>query len=104
MPSTQASATRTRRDLLERHGLAAKILTALNADLSRRGLLLLQGTMVDATISALARPGAERRAVEHAVCAGESVDGAATCVGADRVITPRRDIVIDVPKLFSFRR
>lgn len=38
------------RHLLERHGLAAKILTAVNADLSKRGLLLRQGTMVDATI------------------------------------------------------
>jgi len=38
------------RHLLERHGLAAKMLTAVNADLSRRGLLLRQGTMVDATI------------------------------------------------------
>jgi len=38
------------RHLLERHGLAAKLLSAVNADLSRRGLLLRQGTMVDATI------------------------------------------------------
>ncbi len=38
------------RHLLERHGLAAQMLTAVNADLSRRGLLLRQGTMVDATI------------------------------------------------------
>jgi IS5 family transposase len=38
------------RHLLERNGLAAKMLTAVNADLSRRGLLLRQGTMVDATI------------------------------------------------------
>ena len=38
------------RHLLERHGLAAKMLAAVNADLSRRGLLLRQGTMVDATI------------------------------------------------------
>ncbi len=38
------------RQLLERHGLAAKMLTAGNADLFRRGLLLRQGTMVDATI------------------------------------------------------
>ena len=38
------------RHLLERHGLAAKMLTAVNADLSKRGLLLRQGTMVDATI------------------------------------------------------
>ena len=38
------------RHLLERHGLAAKMLVAVNADLSRRGLLLRQGTMVDATI------------------------------------------------------
>lgn len=38
------------RHLLERHGLAAKMLTAVNADLTRRGLLLRQGTIVDATI------------------------------------------------------
>lgn len=38
------------RHLLQRHDLAAKMLTAVNADLSRRGLLLRQGTMVDATI------------------------------------------------------
>ena len=38
------------RHLLERHGLAAKMLTAVNADLSKRGLLLRRGTMVDATI------------------------------------------------------
>ena len=38
------------RHLLERHGLAAEMLTVVNADLSRRGLLLRQGTMVDATI------------------------------------------------------
>ncbi len=38
------------RHLLERHGLSAKMLTAVNADLSKRGLLLRQGTMVDATI------------------------------------------------------
>src|SRR5690606_20328408 len=38
------------RHLLERNGLAAKMLTAVNADLSKRGLLLRQGTMVDATI------------------------------------------------------
>lgn len=38
------------RHLLERHGLAAKMLATVNADLSKRGLLLRQGTMVDATI------------------------------------------------------
>ena len=38
------------RHLLERHGLAAQMLTAVNADLSKRGLLLRQGMMVDATI------------------------------------------------------
>lgn len=38
------------RHLLERNGLAAKMLKAVNADLSKRGLLLRQGTMVDATI------------------------------------------------------
>lgn len=38
------------RHLLERHGLAVQMLAAVNADLSRRGLLLRQGTIVDATI------------------------------------------------------
>lgn len=38
------------RHLLERHGLAAKMLEAVNRDLSKRGLLLRQGTIVDATI------------------------------------------------------
>ena len=38
------------RHLLERYDVAAKMLTAVNADLSKRGLLLRQGTMVDATI------------------------------------------------------
>lgn len=38
------------RHLLEQHGLAAKLLAAVNADLSQRGLLLRQGTIVDATI------------------------------------------------------
>lgn len=38
------------RHLLERHGLAAKMLVVVNAHLARRGLLLRQGTIVDATI------------------------------------------------------
>jgi len=38
------------RHLLEKHELAPKILEAVNADLSRKGLLLRRGTMVDATI------------------------------------------------------
>lgn len=38
------------RHLLERYGLAAKMLMAVNTDLTHRGLLLRQGTMVDATI------------------------------------------------------
>ena len=38
------------RHLLERNDLAAKMLAAINADLARRGLLLRQGTIVDATI------------------------------------------------------
>ena len=38
------------RHLLEAHQLAPKLLTAVNADLEKRGLLLRQGTIVDATI------------------------------------------------------
>lgn len=38
------------RHLLERNDLAAKMLATINADLGRRGLLLRQGTIVDATI------------------------------------------------------
>ena len=38
------------RRLLEAHGLAERILEAVNAHLSARGLLLRQGTIVDATI------------------------------------------------------
>jgi transposase, IS5 family len=38
------------RHLLERHGLAVKMFDAVNSDLAKRGLLLRQGTIVDATI------------------------------------------------------
>ena len=38
------------RRFLEQHGLAVKILDAVNAHLSQQGLLLRQGTIVDATI------------------------------------------------------
>jgi transposase, IS5 family len=38
------------RHLLERHGLAAKLLEAVNRHLQGKGLLLRQGTIVDATI------------------------------------------------------
>ncbi len=38
------------RRFLEQHGLAAKILEAVNAHLGQQGLLLRQGTIVDATI------------------------------------------------------
>ncbi len=38
------------RRFLEQHGLSAKILEAVNAHLSDQGLLLRQGTIVDATI------------------------------------------------------
>lgn len=38
------------RHLMEQHGLAAGILTVINSDLGERGLLLRQGTIVDATI------------------------------------------------------
>lgn len=40
------------RRFLEQHGLAVKILEAVNAHLSGKGLLLRQGTIVDATIIA----------------------------------------------------
>ena len=40
------------RHLLERHGLAAAILDEINALLGERGLILRQGTMVDATLVA----------------------------------------------------
>ena len=39
------------RRFLEQHGLAVKMLEAVNAHLSGKGLLLRQGTIVDATIS-----------------------------------------------------
>ena len=48
------------RHLLERHDLAPKILEAVNADLSRKGLLLRRGTMVDATI--IAAPSSTKNA------------------------------------------
>ena len=38
------------RHLLERHGLAAQMLQAVNGHLRQRGLMLRQGTIVDATI------------------------------------------------------
>lgn len=40
------------RRLLEEHGLTAKLFEGINADLAERGLLLREGTMVDATIIA----------------------------------------------------
>ncbi len=40
------------RRLLEKHDLTAKLFEAINAHLSERGLLLREGTMVDATIIA----------------------------------------------------
>lgn len=40
------------RRLLEEHGLTAKLFEEINADLAERGLLLREGTMVDATIIA----------------------------------------------------
>jgi IS5 family transposase len=40
------------RRLLEAHGLTAKIFAAINTHLAERGLLLKQGTVVDATIIA----------------------------------------------------
>jgi len=40
------------RRLLEKHALTAKLFEGINADLAERGLLLREGTMVDATIIA----------------------------------------------------
>lgn len=48
------------RRLLERHGLAAKILSQVNAHLSCKGLSLRGGTIVDATI--IAAPSATKNA------------------------------------------
>ena len=48
------------RHLLEKHDLASKILDAVNADLTRKGLLLRRGTMVDATI--IAAPSSTKNA------------------------------------------
>ena len=48
------------RHLLEKHELAPKILEAVNADLTRKGLLLRRGTMVDATI--IAAPSSTKNA------------------------------------------
>ena len=48
------------RHLLEKHDLAPKILEAVNADLTRKGLLLRRGTMVDATI--IAAPSSTKNA------------------------------------------
>ena len=48
------------RHVLEKHDLAPKILEAVNADLSRKGLLLRRGTMVDATI--IAAPSSTKNA------------------------------------------
>jgi IS5 family transposase len=42
------------RRLLETHGLTAQIFEAINAHLSERGLLLKEGTLIDATIIAAA--------------------------------------------------
>jgi IS5 family transposase len=48
------------RHLLEKHDLAPKIFEAVNADLTRKGLLLRRGTMVDATI--IAAPSSTKNA------------------------------------------
>jgi IS5 family transposase len=42
------------RRLLETHGLTAQIFEAINAHLSERGLLLKEGTLIDATLIATA--------------------------------------------------
>ncbi len=48
------------RRLLEKHDLAPKLLAAVNGHLSRKGLLLKRGTMVDATI--IAAPSSTKNA------------------------------------------
>jgi IS5 family transposase len=42
--------------LLETYDLAPKVLAAVNADLTNKGLLLRQGTIVDAIIHAPSSP------------------------------------------------
>lgn len=49
------------RRLLERHGLTAQLFDGINAHLAERGLLLREGTMVDATIIA-APPSTKNKA------------------------------------------
>jgi IS5 family transposase len=44
------------RRLLETYDLAPKVLAAVNADLTNKGLLLRQGTIVDAIIHAPSSP------------------------------------------------
>jgi IS5 family transposase len=52
------------RHLLEQHELTAKLFEGINADLSDRGLLLREGTLVDATIIA-APPSTKNKAHER---------------------------------------
>jgi IS5 family transposase len=55
--------------LVETHGLAPKVLAAVNRHLDRQGLLLRQGTIVDATIihapSSTNNTGTDKRAKKH---------------------------------------
>ena len=48
------------RHLLETHGLCKGLFTAINADLAARGLLLCEGTLVDATL--IAAPSSTKNA------------------------------------------
>lgn len=52
------------RRLLEEHGLTAKVFEGMNAHLAERGLMLRQGTLVDATIIA-ALPSTKNKAHER---------------------------------------
>ena len=52
------------RRLLETHGLCKGLFTAINADLTARGLLLRAGTLVDATLLA-APPSTKNKATQR---------------------------------------
>ena len=80
------------RHLLEEYELAPEILRRVNAYLTRKGLLLKRGSIVDATI--IAAPSSTKNAegerdpemhqtCSHAVCTVESVDGATAVIGDD---------------------
>jgi len=56
------------RHLLERHGLAVRIFDAVKAHLEAAGVLLRQGTIVDATIIAAPSSTKTRRASATPIC------------------------------------